>query len=71
MNFNSDLEMQSIAKFLPHGKTEVFEWKLLWEEGDVSRITEAWKKISKKSKVLVILIFTTLYRFKAFVSLGT
>lgn len=25
VSVNSDLEMQSIAKFLPHGKTEEFE----------------------------------------------
>ena len=68
-SFNSDLEIQSIAQVLPRGKTEKSDGRLLWEEGDVSRTTEAWKEISKTTKVLVIL-FTTLYRFKAFVSLG-
>lgn len=40
------------------------------EGGDLSGIAEAWKEISKKYKIHVI-IFTTLYRFKAFVSLET
>lgn len=37
--------------------------------GDLSGITEAWKEISRKTKICVIVIFTTPYRFKTFVSL--
>lgn len=35
-------------------------------ERDGNEITEAWKEISRKTKVREILISTVFYRFKAF-----